>query len=195
MCISANPLSGHLVRSAQRLATRLQAEWIAAYIETPAHQHLSDEERARVVETLKLADQLGAETVTLGGKKVAEELINFARSRNITRIILGKPKEPKWKERLFDPSSATSPGKAATWIFTSSAPGGRKLKFGHRRRRGRRMDITASFGAYRRWHCVRFFPGFFIAGSPPPISSCSISWRYYGWRTGMDELRRLWPHF
>ena len=43
----------------------------------------------------------GAETVTLTGERVAQELLNYARSRNATKIIVGKPVRSLWKEWLF----------------------------------------------------------------------------------------------
>src|SRR5712691_1921145 len=37
VCVSPSPLSARLVRAARRLATRLRAERLAVYVETPAH--------------------------------------------------------------------------------------------------------------------------------------------------------------
>lgn len=83
------------------MAAGLHAKWIAVYVQTPRHLTLSDEERSRVVETLRLAEKLGAETVTLTGDQVAQELLTFARSRNVTKIIVGKPVRPWWKEWIY----------------------------------------------------------------------------------------------
>ena len=96
--ISASPISPRLIRAAHRLATRLRVPWIAGHIETPAYLRLPAEERGRAIENMRLAEKLGAETVTLTGVDVARELLAFARSRNVTRIILGKPERPRWKE-------------------------------------------------------------------------------------------------
>ncbi len=43
VCVSPSPLSAHLVRAGRRLATRIGAQWIVAYVETPNHARLSDE--------------------------------------------------------------------------------------------------------------------------------------------------------
>ncbi|HWG97184.1 MAG TPA: DUF4118 domain-containing protein, partial [Nitrospira sp.] len=48
-----------------------------------------------------LAEQLGAETVMLSGENVAEEILSYARSRNATKILVGKPVRPVWKEWIF----------------------------------------------------------------------------------------------
>ena len=98
VCVSPSPLSMRLVRSCKRLATGVRAEWIAAFVETPAQSQMRHEDRERVVQTLRLAQQLGAETVTLSGENIAEELITYARSRNVTKIVIGKPEQSRWKD-------------------------------------------------------------------------------------------------
>jgi len=58
-CVGPSPHSVRVVRAAKRFADALRAEWIVACVETPAHAHLSEAERARLAETLRLAEQLG----------------------------------------------------------------------------------------------------------------------------------------
>jgi two-component system, OmpR family, sensor histidine kinase KdpD len=99
--VSPSPLSVRLVRAARRMAARLRAEWLAVYVETPATLRLPEADRDRVVQTLRLAEQLGAETVTLSGENVSEELLNYARARNVSKIVVGKPRRPRWKDFVF----------------------------------------------------------------------------------------------
>jgi two-component system, OmpR family, sensor histidine kinase KdpD len=98
VCISANPMSAQLVRAARRMAERRRARWLAAYVETPAHYRLSDAERDQVARTLRLAEQLGAEVVRIPGANVAPDLVHFARSRNVTELIIGKSLRSRWHE-------------------------------------------------------------------------------------------------
>src|SRR6266849_5609385 len=49
VCVSPSPLSARLVRATRRMAARLRAEWLAVYVETPAHLRLSETDRERVV--------------------------------------------------------------------------------------------------------------------------------------------------
>ena len=100
VCISSHPLGERLVRTTRRLAVRLNAEWIAAYVETPGYMKLSQADRDRVTQTLQLAESLGAQTVRLHGRSVAEALVNYALNRNITRIVAGKPLRSRWREIL-----------------------------------------------------------------------------------------------
>src|SRR5256712_2977740 len=101
VCVSPSPLSARLVRAAKRMAEGLGAQWIAAHVETPAHLRLPQEARDRVVQTLRSAEQLGAETVALSGEKMSEAILAFARDRNVTKIIVGKPTRQLWKRLLL----------------------------------------------------------------------------------------------
>jgi two-component system sensor histidine kinase KdpD len=101
VCIGPGGTAENLVRAAYRLAQLLRAEWVVVYIETAKLQHLSKEQRDDILRTLKLAEELGAETATLSGYKLAEEVISYAHTRNATRIVLGKPTRSEWKRWLF----------------------------------------------------------------------------------------------
>jgi len=98
--VSAHPLSSRLVRSARRLADELNAEWTAVYVETPEHSRLSQEDKDRISRTLLLAEELGGRSLTLPGHSVPEALLRYAREHNVTKIIVGKPLRPRWKEFL-----------------------------------------------------------------------------------------------
>jgi two-component system sensor histidine kinase KdpD len=101
VCISPSPHAVRLVRAARRMVARLRAEWLVVYVELPAHARLPEVDRERVIQTLRLAEQLGAEVITLSGTSVSEEVLRYARTRNVTKIVVGKPEQPRWKEMLF----------------------------------------------------------------------------------------------
>jgi two-component system sensor histidine kinase KdpD len=100
VCVSPSPLSERLVRSTRRLADELNAGWLAVYVETPDQARLTDEERLRVTKILLLAEELGGHSLTLPGNSVAETVLQYARNHNITKIVVGKPFQPRWKEIL-----------------------------------------------------------------------------------------------
>jgi two-component system, OmpR family, sensor histidine kinase KdpD len=101
VCVGPSPHSARLVRAAKRMADQLEAEWIVAYVETPAHAELGSEGRDRVVQTLRLAEQLGATTVTTTGPRMSDEILALARARNVTKIVVGKPRRVLWKRILL----------------------------------------------------------------------------------------------
>lgn len=88
-----------LVRAAHRMAQSLRAEWIAVFVDTGAR--LRPELRNDVLQALRLAEQLGAETAILSGPSVSEELLNYARQRNVSKLVVGKPARSRWREALF----------------------------------------------------------------------------------------------
>lgn len=99
--ISPHPLAERLVRSTYRLADEINTEWLAVYVETPEHSRLSPEQQDRIARSLLLAEELGGHSLTLPGRSVPEALLHYAREHNVTKIILGKPLRPRWKEILF----------------------------------------------------------------------------------------------
>jgi two-component system sensor histidine kinase KdpD len=98
VCVSPGSLSERLIRSARRLAQELDAEWFAMYVETPNHARLSHQQRGRIERMLHLAEELGAKTITTPSLSVAETILNYARSHNITKIMAGKPVRARWIE-------------------------------------------------------------------------------------------------
>jgi two-component system sensor histidine kinase KdpD len=95
-----------LVRTGKRLADAMDAEWTVVYVETPALQRLSAVERDRRIDVLRLAESLGAGTVTLDGPTAATALMEYAKTRGATRVLVGEPKRRGWRT-LIRASTAT----------------------------------------------------------------------------------------
>ncbi len=106
VCVSPGTLSERSVRTARRLADQLKAEWFAVYVETPDHGRLAAAERGRIARMLHLAEELGAKVVTLTGPNIAETILNYARTHNITEIIVGKHAQSRitqfWRSSVVD---------------------------------------------------------------------------------------------
>src|SRR5204863_9007699 len=67
--------------------------------ETPTFHEGPDSARERVAAVLRLAEQLGGEAVTIPGSDVADELVRYARERNVTELVLGKPgRSSRWRD-------------------------------------------------------------------------------------------------
>ncbi|TAM52684.1 MAG: DUF4118 domain-containing protein [Paraburkholderia sp.] len=97
VCVGAGPESTALVRAGARLATSLKADWLAVYVETPKLQRLPDTLRKRTLDALKLATELGAETVTLQGQEATPTLIAYARMRNVSKLVVGAASTSGWR--------------------------------------------------------------------------------------------------
>jgi len=94
-----------LVRAGKRISDALDAAWTVVYVETPELLRLSSAERNRRIDVLRLAESLGAETVTLDGPSAAEVLSEYAQTRNATRVIVGAPKLRGWRRWFRGPST------------------------------------------------------------------------------------------
>jgi two-component system sensor histidine kinase KdpD len=103
VCISPSPHSAQLLRSARRMASRGHAELLAVYVETPAALRLRTSDRERLAAHMRLAEQLGGEAVTIRGERAADEIVRFARTRNVTTIVVGKPTHPRWRDIVKQP--------------------------------------------------------------------------------------------
>ncbi len=99
--VSPSPSNATVIRAAKRMATALRAEWIAVFVETPKLQHLTDHARQRLIQNFQLAERLGAKTATLSGHALVDEFINYARSRNVTKIVVGKSQRPRWLDNIL----------------------------------------------------------------------------------------------
>ncbi len=90
VCVGPSPTSAKVVRAAKRLADRINAPWIALHIESASAVQWSDADRQQLHRNLKLAESLGGEIVQASGDDVSQELLAYASSRNVTKIIVGK---------------------------------------------------------------------------------------------------------
>lgn len=101
VCVGPSPSSAKLIRATQRMADNLLTNWFAIYVESPKMLRLPEAERHHIAPNLRLAEELGGETITLRGHSIAEEIVNFARQRNVSRIVSGKPVRSRWKDIFF----------------------------------------------------------------------------------------------
>jgi two-component system, OmpR family, sensor histidine kinase KdpD len=102
VCISEDPRAAGLVRYAKRLADRLHGPWIALYVEGRRSLQLSEEQRDRIADTLRLAESLGGEAITIpsADRRIADDVIGYAQAHNVTQIIIGKSTRSRWFEIL-----------------------------------------------------------------------------------------------
>ncbi|NPU84007.1 MAG: sensor histidine kinase KdpD [Syntrophaceae bacterium] len=125
VCVGPNPRSVRLIRAARRMAAGLRAEWLAVNVEAPSHVRATAEDKRLLAEHLRLAESLGAEAVTLTGRRVSEEILSYARSRNVSRIIVGKPTHARWKDKILGSpldEIVRGSGDIDVYVITGDAP-------------------------------------------------------------------------
>jgi len=112
VCVSADSAQEKLVREGARLAQRLQAKWIVVHVDQPYH---GDEPTARdaLAKIAASVQAAGGEFSNIPGQDVAEALLDCARKRNATKLVLGNSPgqrltafRPRLQERIArtDPS-------------------------------------------------------------------------------------------
>jgi two-component system sensor histidine kinase KdpD len=100
ICVSEDPSCAGLVRYAKRLADRLHAPWTALYVENARYHRLDERERDRIADCLRLAEKLGGAAITIPGERIADEIVSYAKSNNLTHIVIGKSERSRWFEML-----------------------------------------------------------------------------------------------
>lgn len=100
VCVNESAAAGGLVRHAKRLADRLDAPWTALYLQTSRSLGLAEKQRDQVADTLRLAERLGGDVLTIPGEAIAEEVLRYAQEHNITHIVTGKSRRSRWFELL-----------------------------------------------------------------------------------------------
>jgi two-component system sensor histidine kinase KdpD len=89
VAVSHSPHSEDLIRSTRRLAFSLDAPWIAVNVDTGSG--LNDADRQRLARNLTLVRELGGEVVSVTDVNIVDALIQVARRRNITQLVIGHP--------------------------------------------------------------------------------------------------------
>ena len=99
VCLSSNPVGGaELLRKAARTAAQFNADWFAVHVETPAEsvQKISTGDFRALLDNINLADDMGAEVVWLKAPEVVKGLLDFAREKAVSRIIVGRTTPTLW---------------------------------------------------------------------------------------------------
>ena len=113
IAVALDDQAEQLIRVGKRFADALDAEWIVVSVETPAMLKLDEATRNRRIDILRLAESLGAQTVTLDGPSASVAVTEYARLRNITRIVVeGELGRTEYLRVTVDP---LNPAGLFTW--------------------------------------------------------------------------------
>lgn len=102
VCVGSSPTTARVIRTAKRMATALDAPWLAVSVDLTGSPS-SHPGQQQIAQHFRLAERLGAETVTLAGQSVSDTILDYARSRNVTKVLIGKTHQPRWW-RLLHPT-------------------------------------------------------------------------------------------
>ncbi|MFU0503142.1 DUF4118 domain-containing protein [Pseudaminobacter sp. NGMCC 1.201702] len=99
--VNEHPKAQALLRYARRLAERLRAPWVALYVETAHALRLSEAERDRIADAMRLVEKLGGQAVTIPGSELATDIIRYAEANNFSHLVIGRTKRSRLHEMLF----------------------------------------------------------------------------------------------
>lgn len=98
ICLSSSPSNEKVIRQAARMAGAFHGKFTAVYVETPEFGSMSRENRDRLKQNTRLAEQMGARAVTLYGSDISMQIAEYARLSRVTKIVLGRSYT---KRRIF----------------------------------------------------------------------------------------------
>ena len=89
-CLSSAPSNAKIIRTSARMARAFNSQFTALFVESPDFAVASEENKQRLRENQRLAEQLGANIETVYGEDVPYQIAEFARVSGVTRIVLGR---------------------------------------------------------------------------------------------------------
>ncbi|CAL7960574.1 two-component system, OmpR family, sensor histidine kinase KdpD [Gammaproteobacteria bacterium] len=98
--ISSNKITEKLLLLAHRMAIELEAEWYAVHVESLQQVQETEKTRSQLYRNIHLAEELGAKVVSLSGSNIADEIIQFAKRKNVNLIITGLSQRPHLQELI-----------------------------------------------------------------------------------------------
>jgi two-component system sensor histidine kinase KdpD len=90
VCVGPDARSMDVVRAASRLATGLNASWVAVTVDAPGREDVAGPGARRIDDALNLARSLGGEATRLVGHDLPAEILAYAQRENITQIVVGR---------------------------------------------------------------------------------------------------------
>lgn len=97
VCLSSSPTNQKVIRTAARMASAFFGEFSAVFVETPDVEKMSDEGKETLQNNIKLASQLGAKIVNLYGDDIPLQIMQYASSSKVSKIILGRSNNARGK--------------------------------------------------------------------------------------------------
>ncbi|MEG0310416.1 MAG: sensor histidine kinase KdpD [Eubacterium sp.] len=115
VCVGPSPSSAHCIRTTARMSEAFHTHWVALYVKNPDSEELDLSGRKSLQDNMNLAEQLGAEIVTLKGDNMALVISEYISQADITNVVIGKGRNHTFpmsyfKEDLEDQLLIRNPG-------------------------------------------------------------------------------------
>lgn len=90
VCLSSAPSNAKIIRTAARMAHAFKGSFTALYVETKQYKYMNDEDKNRLRENIRLAQQLGANIEWVCGEDVPFQIAEYARLSKVSKIVIGR---------------------------------------------------------------------------------------------------------
>ena len=90
VCLSSSPSNAKIIRTASRMVSAFKSNFTAIYVESPQDSYISEENKKRLKENMRLAEQLGAKIEIVYGEDVPFQIAEFARLSAVTKVVIGR---------------------------------------------------------------------------------------------------------
>lgn len=90
VCLSTSPSNGKIVETAAKMAKAFGGTLTALYVQTPESEKMGEEDRMRLQNHIRLAEQAGATVTTVYGEDVSFQIAEFARLSRVSKIVIGR---------------------------------------------------------------------------------------------------------
>jgi len=103
--LSSAPSNARIIRTAATMSKAFKGSLTALFVRTPNYDAMSETDKERLRENMKLAQKLGATIETVFGDDVSYQIAEYARLSGVTKIVVGRSAVSK--RRLFGKPTLT----------------------------------------------------------------------------------------
>lgn len=100
-CLSESPANAKTIRKAAHMAESFQGVLTVLFVKTESSQMFSEEEQESLRNNFRLAEDLGAQIVTVYGGSIPEQIAEYVKLSGISKVVLGRSpkKQGLWHSR------------------------------------------------------------------------------------------------
>ncbi len=90
VCLSTSPSNRKVIAAAAKMAEAFSAVLTAVYIKPSYYEELSDDDKNRIQENIRYAEQQGASVITITGNDIPVQVAEYAQVSGATKLVVGR---------------------------------------------------------------------------------------------------------
>ncbi|HMR00618.1 MAG TPA: hypothetical protein PKE39_16465, partial [Ignavibacteria bacterium] len=104
VCLGNDPEKNEkLIRRSARISERFEQKWFTLYVDTPdnSFENIDLKLQRYLINNFKMATEMGGISEKVSAPDVITGIIEFAKEKNITKIVLGKPAKKGYLKKII----------------------------------------------------------------------------------------------